>query len=198
MFVYILQNGDTDVVKIGKALDVEQRRGQLRTGNPEALTVIDTIETDDAGLCEKFLHRSLQSKRLRGEFFGLTAAQAKEAGRRLRRFLAEDVPVEKEAKLLAKAECESPPRPATERERAVHRELLEKNEAKYLLEIECARLSNQLKVGIGTSEGLDGLASWRTHTVSKFDEAAFRQAHPDLHAAFSHPARQRTFRLLWA
>jgi hypothetical protein len=198
MFVYILQNGDTDVVKIGKALDVEQRRGQLRTGNPEALTVIDTIETDDAGLCEKFLHRSLQSKRLRGEFFGLTLAQAKEAGQRLRRFLAEDVPVEKEAKLLAKAECDSPARQATERERALHRELLEKNEAKYLLEVECARLANELKVSIGTSEGLDGVASWRTHTVSKFDEASFRKAHPDLHGAFSHPVRQRTFRLLWS
>jgi hypothetical protein len=81
---------------------------------------------------------------------------------------------------------------------AVHGELLEKNEAKYRLEIECARLANELKVSIGTSEGLDGVASWRTHTTSKFEEGSFRRAHPDLHAAFTHPVQQRAFRLLWS
>ena len=85
--------------------------------------------------------------------------------------LTEDIPVEKEVKRGASAS-------ADERERAVGRELLEKNEAKYLLEIECARLAIELKVSIGTAEGLEGVAGWRTHTVSRFDEGAFRRAHP--------------------
>jgi Meiotically up-regulated gene 113 len=197
-FVYVIRSGDGNVFKIGKARDVESRRGQFMTGNPDPLTVIDTIETDDAGPGETFLHSIYQSKRMRGEFFALTPTEAEEAGRKLRDYLADYLPLKKEAERLAKTECDGPARLPDDRERATHQALLKAREEKYRLEVECERLENELKVAIGTTAGLDGIATWKTHTVTRFDEASFRREQPELHAAFSRPLRQRTFRLLWS
>jgi Meiotically up-regulated gene 113 len=197
-FVYIMRNGVTNVVKIGRARNVESRRGQFMTGNPEELTLIDSIETDEPGRCETFLHRIFESKRVRGEFFALTPIEAQDAARRAREYVADHLPAEHEAKRLAQTDCDGPARPPDDRERGLHRELLEARESRSRWKFECDRLENELKARIGTSEGIEGIASWTTHTKTTFDEASFRKEHPELHAAFSRPVRLRRFVLLWS
>jgi hypothetical protein len=195
--LYFMRNGDANVVKIGIAGDADARRGQFKTGNPEDIRIIDLVDADDARPIETILHRIYYSKRLRREFYSLTPAQADEAGDRARDIRDNYLPLEREAKRLAKSECDSPSRPPTEHECELHRDVVEKREAKYLAEHECDRAENELRVAIGTSEGLDGLASYKTYTISRFDEAAFKLKFPEQHAAFCRPTQQRTLRLLW-
>jgi T5orf172 domain. len=196
-WIYLTKNGTAGLVKIGRARDVASRHGQFATGNPEDMTILAEIETDEASKGESFLHGMFMSRRRRGEFFELTDEEAVEGADLARRFLAQDIPAEREAKELAAAECDAAPREPDAEERELHRELVDAREDKYRAEVKCARIENRLKVRTGTSEGLVGLVSWRTHTRTSFDETAFRSEHPELHASYLRTSRQRTFRLLW-
>lgn len=63
-FVYILRSGNEDLFKIGRTRgELAARIKNLSTGNPHALTLFDSIETDDDAACETYLHGRLQSRR---------------------------------------------------------------------------------------------------------------------------------------
>jgi hypothetical protein len=196
--LYFMKNGDANDVKIGRTGDVEARRGQFKTVNPEDMTVIDVVETDDAQPIETVLHRLNHSKRVRGEFFTLTPAQTEEAGQQAREIRDLYLPMHAEVKQLAQSACDSPPLPATEDHRALRRSVIEKREAKYRSEFECDIAEFAYKIAIGTSEGIEGDGSWKTVVVPDFDEAAFRQDHEELYGAFVRPRPQRRFRVLWS
>jgi hypothetical protein len=196
-WIYLTKNGTAGLVKIGRARDVESRHGQFATGNPEDMTVIALIETEEASRGESFLHGMFMSRRRRGEFFELTDKEAVEGADLARQFLTNDVPAEQEAKALAGVECDSPAREPDDEERELHRELLEAREDKYRAGVKCDRIETKLRLRTGRSEGLIGLVSWRPHTRTSFDEAAFRSEYPELHASYLRTSRQRTFRLLW-
>src|SRR5437870_18042 len=118
--LYFMRNGDANVVKIGRAVDVDARRGQFKTGNPEDIVVIDVVAADNAQPVETIVHRLNYSKRLRGEFYALNPSQAQEVGRQAREVRDQYVPLEQEAKRLAQCECDGPPRSPTESDRALH------------------------------------------------------------------------------
>lgn len=67
MPVYVLRAGDTDIVKIGWAIDVARRLDSLQTGHYEVLRVIRIIVTEEAG--EKWLHQRFVDQRIRAEWF---------------------------------------------------------------------------------------------------------------------------------
>lgn len=67
MPVYILQAGNTDMVKIGWAEDVESRRAGLQTGHYEELRIIRVIET--TAPAERWLHRHFAAQHVRNEWF---------------------------------------------------------------------------------------------------------------------------------
>ncbi len=77
----------------------------------------------------------------------------------------------------------------------MHRRLLQVREAEHGLVIERTRFENELKLVIGTAAGLDGIATWKSHSVKKFDEASFKRTEPDLYEAFVREARTRKFLL---
>ena len=58
------------------------------------------------------------------------------------------------------------------------------------------RLEWTLKLRIGTADGLDGIATWRTITSRRFDADAFGRDHPDLRDAYLRDSRTRRFDLL--
>jgi hypothetical protein len=195
--LYFMRNGDANVVKIGIAGDVDARRGQFKTGNPEDIIVIDVVEADNAQPIETIVHRLNYSKRLRGEFYALDPSEAETVGRQARQVRDEYLPLEQGAKRLARAECDAPPRSATGKDRALHRQVLEKREAKYLADYECKLAEYAYMAAVGTSEGIEDLVSWKTLVVPDFDEAAFKKDHSELYGAYVRPRRQRRFRLLW-
>ncbi len=194
--LYFMRNGDANVVKIGRAIDVDARRGQFKTGNPEDIIVIDIVEADNAQPVETIVRRLNYAKRLRGEFFTLNSSETEEVGRQAREVRDYYLPLEQEAKRLAQSDCDAPPRAPTDQDRALHRKVLEKREAKYLAEYECELAENEYKAAVGTAEGIEDMVSWKTLVVPDFDEAAFRKDHSELYGAYIRPRRQRRFRLL--
>jgi hypothetical protein len=196
--LYFMRNGDDNVVKIGRAGDVEARRGQFMTGNPEDMSVIDVVDADDAQPIETTLHRLNYAKRLRGEFFKLTPAQVEQAGRQAREIRDLYLPTQQKIERLAHAACDVPPLTPNEDHHALRRNVIEKREAKYRADYECDLAEFAYKLAIGTSEGIAGESCWTTYTRYVFDVPGFRQQYAQLYAEFLQPKPQRRFRLLWS
>ncbi len=66
-FVYFIQAGDAGLIKIGWALEPEQRRKELQTGSADRLRLIGAFEGDR--LVEQGIHRRLKHLRSHGEWF---------------------------------------------------------------------------------------------------------------------------------
>lgn len=77
-FVYLIR-GRGGEYKIGRtALLVDQRRSQLSTGSSVDLEVVHEIKTDDPAGVEAYWHKRLADRRLRGEWFKLSAADVRD------------------------------------------------------------------------------------------------------------------------
>lgn len=65
--------------KIGYSETPEKRLKSLQTGHPELLYIHHTIEVNKlkAKLIEKLIHRNINHKRTKGEWFNLTIDEAK-------------------------------------------------------------------------------------------------------------------------
>ena len=199
-FVYVLRSGEEELFKIGRTRgDLHARIRQLATGNPHRLTLFDHIETDYEALCETYLHRRLRSRRsgegAAREFFSLSTAALSDALQDAREFLAEFVPKQREAERLAKEESDGVLLKPGNQEWELYRRLLEIRESEYSLSLDRALLENQLKLAIGKADGLEQVATWKSHEVKKFDEAVFKLAEPRLFEAFVRASLQRKFRL---
>jgi hypothetical protein len=181
-YVYVLRSGNDDVFKIGRTRgDVDARVRSLATGNPQPLTRFDVNETEHDSLCETYLHNQLRSRRRGGEFFAIDAAELEAVIAEAREFIADYVPKHEEAERLASEKSDERVLEPSEAERELHPQLLEVREALDGLELERARLETALKLAIGTGDGLDGIASWKSHCVQRFGTAAFQVAEPLLH-----------------
>jgi len=199
-FVYILRSGSENLFKIGRTDgDVDARIRQLATGNPCRLTKFDVIETEHDSLCETYLHRSLRSRRSLAsearEFFAITSEELRSVICDAREFLAEFVPKQLEAERLAKEQSNGILLKPGHREWEIYRRLLDIRENQDSLKLERALLENQLKLVIGKADGLEQIATWKSHDVKTFDEAAFKLAEPKLFEAFLRASLQRRFLL---
>lgn len=78
MFLYIIGTQGRRQ-KIGFSKDVSKRLATLQTGNPEPLTIHHVEEVPDhrARLLEKKIHRDMNYKRIKGEWFDMTPEEAK-------------------------------------------------------------------------------------------------------------------------
>lgn len=74
-FVYVISAGDVRH-KIGMANDPEVRLRSLRTGVPDELTLIHSVEVSHAQRAEAKAHQILAGKRIRGEWFDCSAEEA--------------------------------------------------------------------------------------------------------------------------
>ena len=79
-YVYLMQFGNE--YKIGNSNNVEKRFRQLRTQMPYEGKIIHTIETGDPEGIETYWHQYFDDKRLKGEWFKLTADDVKYFKRR--------------------------------------------------------------------------------------------------------------------
>lgn len=200
-FVYALRSADEDLFKIGRTRgDLEARIKQLSTGNPHPLTRFDVIETEHDALCETCLHRKLRTKRCvdgeAREFFAVQPAELEDAIRDAREFLDEFVPKQREADRLAKEESDGHILKPGQEEWEAYRRVLQIREQEDDLSLDRALVETRLKLAMGRAAGLDRVATWKSHTVKKFDEAAFRLAEPDRFQDFVRESRIRKFRLL--
>jgi hypothetical protein len=68
----LLKLGREKRYKIGKAVLVERRAGQISLQLPEDLELVHAITTDDAYGIEDYWHRRFAAKNTKGEWFSLS------------------------------------------------------------------------------------------------------------------------------
>jgi len=78
--MYIYAIGTEHRQKIGFSKDPAARLKQLQTGNAEELQLHGSIEVSESRvkLLEKFLHKDMSYKRVKGEWFNLTKVEVLE------------------------------------------------------------------------------------------------------------------------
>lgn len=76
-YIYLIQNGDTRLFKIGVSNKPKRRIKSLQTGNPLTLTLVCTIACVNvpAYRAEAIIHNHLKKHRVGGEWFSLTNDQ---------------------------------------------------------------------------------------------------------------------------
>jgi hypothetical protein len=72
-YVYLLKHGSRREYKIGRTNNQLRREGEIGVELPEKIEPIHVIETDDPAGVEAYWHRRFTDKRLRNEWFALTA-----------------------------------------------------------------------------------------------------------------------------
>lgn len=78
MYIYCISDGK-ELCKFGFSNNPETRLKSLQTGNPNKLTIVESIfvETDVSKL-EKKLHREYAMRRVHGEWFNATPSEGKD------------------------------------------------------------------------------------------------------------------------
>jgi Meiotically up-regulated gene 113 len=72
-YVYLMRHGSAREFKIGRTSNPIRRAGEVGIELPQRLEPLHVIETDDPGGVEAYWHRRFAEKRLKGEWFALTA-----------------------------------------------------------------------------------------------------------------------------
>lgn len=72
-YVYLLQHGSKREYKIGRTNNAIRREGEIGIELPHGVEPIHVIKTDDAAGVESYWHRRFSDKRLKGEWFALSA-----------------------------------------------------------------------------------------------------------------------------
>lgn len=74
-WIYVIQVGRQAIYKLGISNDPVGRLAMLQTANPHKLRLLHQFRADNATAAEYSLHTLLQSQRLQGEWFRLSAKQ---------------------------------------------------------------------------------------------------------------------------
>jgi hypothetical protein len=91
----------------------------------------------------------------------------------------------------ATAACSFPGDADWERDRA----LVDVREALDGVELKRLELEAEFKITLGTAADLEGIATWKTPSFSRFDQGSFRNNQPDGYRLFLVEERRRHFRL---
>lgn len=74
--VYVIEAEGLGRCKVGIAIRPDRRLSVLRHWSPVRLVLIEALQFDDPGKIERAVHRRLRDKRLWGEWFEVSAAEA--------------------------------------------------------------------------------------------------------------------------
>ena len=158
------------------------------------------IETDYDTVCEKYLYRRLCTKRINNgstqqEFFAITPGELDPILDEASAYLRDNLPVIRDAKTIAAQESDGSVKTPGNEEQSIYQELLELEEQSAKLDMRRDYLESRLKVAIGTAEVLDGIAVWKTQTITQFDVPALKQQEPATYSRYLKDSKSRPFRL---
>jgi len=113
-----------------------------------------------------------------------------------REFLAEFVAKQEEADRLSEEETDGVLLEPGDPEWSIASSLLAAREEEDTYRYQRQLLENKLKIAIGRSDGLDGIATWRNQGVERLGQAALKSAQPDIFRMYSKTSRMRVLRLI--
>lgn len=198
---YITEIGTgTDLWKAGKAKDYAARVKAHRTMSVERLTLYAEIETEYYGEIETYLkHLLLGYRWTEGEGTEIYRADrsvidAAVASARNRAFL---MPRLVDARALATQVSNGTVLTPDEAIRELHRRRLRVRQIEWAAHHEGEELDAEIQLIMGAAEELTGVATFRSGTTRRFDEAAFRLDHEKLHEAYKFTRPTRPFNIQW-
>ena len=77
----------------------------------------------------------------------------------------------------------------------IYKKLKVIREEEFRLQLRREFLENELKAAIGTSAGLQGIASWSSQLQKRFDSVLLKSENPSLNASYQKEKTVRIFRL---
>jgi predicted GIY-YIG superfamily endonuclease len=195
--VYILRDGSSDQYKFGSAGDFEERLAHHKTSNfdLQPVWIIEVESRSVASACETHLKGSYESKRILGtkEFFELSSSDLDDVGAEAYRFLHEDHHQQREVDRLAKEPCDGTIVKPGDAEYEAWRLLLYDREVHHRSKVNLVRSENVLKLTIGHAAELEGLATWKSHTKTQFNQAALKVAEPEIWKTYAEESIVRKF-----
>ena len=199
--VYVLRQGTDNLFKIGRtSAGVETRIRQLATGNSNELSEFDRIDAPigDGPKVETYLLNALGPKRVREgggrDFFKATPEELQphiDNARGLAQRNATRVEVARLAKLESDGRLLKP----TGDDLAKRDKVAGLLAQEAILKAQREMIIDEWKMCIGTADGIEGVATWRSQEVSRLDLEAFRSEHEDLYQRYVTSSTQRPFKL---
>jgi hypothetical protein len=191
--VYLLNDSHTQLIKIGRAADLDDRLANLRTGNPR-LTLIEWFETPEAPLVETYVHNRLAERRREGEFFDVPAEIALQEVRGILALLA-DRPQQDAIETIKTIEELDEDREPDAKELILLEKIVALRARIKTLQTEDEILTERLMVMVGKSRGLLGWASFNGSSTNRFESSRFQSEHPDLARDYIKTSYSRTLRI---
>jgi hypothetical protein len=176
-YVYLLRDPNTNLIKIGRATNLETRLANLRTANPR-LEKVYVFETEQAVSIERFLHKRFAIYQQEGEYFDVPIEQVIEYGTKI---IAEsEILFDPKLAELESVNETNPVMPSTHADWDLVNELTELDAEISELMLKKEVLLAKLRLRIDTSAGIQDLASWKLRTTLRFNQDLFRTENPDL------------------
>jgi hypothetical protein len=76
-YVYIIRMGQTNMYKIGKSNNPQERLADLQTASPYKLKLLHVFQADNASAAEETLHKKFHQSKMEGEWFKLSNEERK-------------------------------------------------------------------------------------------------------------------------
>lgn len=201
-FVYILKIGESsNLYKVGKAKDHEQRRKTLGTGSAELLHDHALIESARYSDIETFIKHRLQGRKWLGgegrEIYEVEESELAAVIEAARRWDADVLPMLAEAEKLGRQPCDGTVLSPGEVERQLYREALRLRQVELTAKQERERIEAQLKLVMRAAATLRGIATWQSVPKPQFEETRFKKDHPELAGAYTKTVASRPFKIRW-
>ena len=191
--VYVLLDPQSQLLKIGRATNLETRLANLRTANPR-LTLVEWFETEDDSLVESYVHAKLVQHRREGEFFCVSAGTATANVREILSLLTMRPAADMVAKIKSSESLEIARTPSTD-ELDLVKAIVEIRAKIKTFETEELILSERLMQYVGNAKGLLGWATFDGATTNRFDGARFQSEHPELAKQYQKSTYTRSLRI---
>lgn len=192
-YIYAFRLGDNDLFKIGQTtLTPAKRRSSLQTAHDVALTLFDSIETDEQKAAEKYIKDTWAHRRSTTggkEVFRLTETEAAQLFAQCREWLAEVLPKQRRTAELEALAPEATVLASDDTTVELREQWLKAREEEVRLRqaldraaAEREKVEIELKLAIGTASGINGVATWEAVTRRRINPSLVEDREPDLFA----------------
>ena len=191
--VYVLKDKESNLIKIGRASDLQRRLANLRTANPR-LEVVQWFETANDSTVEAYVHSKLIKFRKAGEFFEVSPAIAIAEIELILNLLSKK-PTNEEVDSVRSLSDLALARSPTPEETNMFQEIVQIRAQIKTLQCLDDVMSEILMVRIGACDGIEGWASFPGMRTDRFDATKFRNENPELAQKYIETTYRRILRI---